>query len=319
MILSPTQAVWSAAGRPMPTQRPVSARAGLCAVCGGSDSTHWTTLADGLSDAFSDFRDLRQPSSPDICAACVWAMQGKPPNCLRMWSVLWREDGLVPPSRDGAPSSMAGPGVHLNNKGDMSAFVEALLSPPPCVWIGAVAETGQIHTVPFSTLNMPNSTRWSVRLERGTVTSDSQTLGRVLHHATSLLAAGYSKGDVETLTPHPASLRKAMQAWRDHAPHLVDAKGSRLLDLALILVRKETIEDVRRRTEQSGRPVGPRDDAKREHGQDRPAGLVEQSTDGAGDSGGQLVVVEPVRVEDGGKAQHRRAARRERHPDLFGG
>lgn len=96
MILSPTQKIHTLIGRPDPSKdRGLGELDGPCLVCGheyptGSPSKYALSKTDTDHDRFA------APWSDMVCSACTWCSEGRPPDTLRMWSMLYREDG--PPS-----------------------------------------------------------------------------------------------------------------------------------------------------------------------------------------------------------------------------
>src|SRR5690606_786910 len=111
-----------------------------------------------------------------------------------------------------------------------------------------------------------------------------------------------------------------------HATPLVPFVGGPLMDLAVALLRKETLDDLIARTDRSpdaGRATdsprsesGAGDDVVREHGQDLPDGLVAASQIGAG-GGSPPADVAGHRVGDGEASRDRDAPRRPSQGHLF--
>lgn len=236
MTTSATQIVWDAVGRPA-HQHESDVATFLCAFCGWQSSSG-VPIKHAIKDSFSDYRDLAVWSSTHVCDACVWAMSGIPPNTIRMWSILWREDGHVPRSHENSLWHVKG--AHFSNKSDLSAFVDVLLNPPSCRWLMALADSGQIHLLPFAVVNMPLAKQWQVRLERNDIRSTPDDF-RVVHgHASCLYTAGFSKADILSGQPQPSAIYKhGIDVWREHGQALQPWFGSKQLELALFLIRKE--------------------------------------------------------------------------------
>lgn len=237
-MISLSQHVWRATGAPpLPGQRD----AAPCCVCGGDGAP--VVDADGqLSDSFSAHRDMASISSRGLCVACAHAMAGKPPATWRLWSVLWREDG-VSESRAGAPWS--GLGLTLTNRAQTRMLLTTLLHPPACAWGMALADSGQIHVMPLAPLNLAGVRAWHVRLERNNVRCAPDGFRMLVHACASLVAAGFTRTEVEALEPHSSSLVKyGAHVWRQHAAVLRSVVRSPLMDLALFMVRKEEAADV---------------------------------------------------------------------------
>lgn len=242
------QRIWDGVGTPVVKEAHLLPPF-ACAVCGGV-GTVGTPFNDGISDSFSAHRDMAIQGGENICGACLWAMTGKPPDTFRMWSVLWRDDGDLPPSRPGAPWSAAG--MHLNNKGDLSAFRSVLIDPPACAWGMAVADSGQIHTLPFARLNAPRCRRWSIRLERNHVTENPSVFRGVVHAVASLIVAGFAKADILSGQPSIHALaRGGAAAWLEHSQIVTRVANSPVLELACTVVRKEEADAVRAGTQRA--------------------------------------------------------------------
>ena len=235
MPVTLAQEVWRAAGLPPPAEA-THAAPGTCGVCGGSMGP-FAPMATALSDSFSAHRDMSSISSEHACAACLQTMTGKPPATWRLWSVLWREDGLAE-SREGAPWS--GRGLSLTNRAQTGLLLETLIKPPPCRWGMSLADSGQIHVLQFAPINHGGAVAWTVRLERNNIRARSADFRRYVHAAASLISAGFSRTEVENLTPNAGTLTKAgPPVWREHSTTLRPIVRSPTMDLALFMIRKD--------------------------------------------------------------------------------
>lgn len=319
-MTSTSHILWDDARRPHAT-KPAPLYSGPCYLCGETSPTG-TAIArkDALGPGFTDHDQAKRRDATHVCVPCVWLLGGKPPDTFRLWSVVYRTDRIAAPSNPKATYDH-GPHTHCTSKSDVSEIVDVLLSPPDGPWICGVADSGQIHILPWSTIN--RGREWSVLYERVRVDSDSNTFARVLYHVTSLLAAGFIREDVETLAPHPSKLAKyGLEVWRQHARPLEQWRRSGLLALAIALTRKESYADVRDRcahiiryeVESNRSRAG--DDGERDDRKDQASRLVAARESGAGgcvQPGGGL---EPARIEHGAKAPDRDAARRQRQGAL---
>lgn len=81
--------IWDLAGHPAPTD-PASGE-GVCAMCSEHDQLHMQ-----IGPNFTDYRKLAHVNGTRLCAACSWAFGGKPPNTLRMWTIVARLDQPSP-------------------------------------------------------------------------------------------------------------------------------------------------------------------------------------------------------------------------------
>lgn len=236
--MSLTQIIWEACGRPdhgRPSHQARSARP--CCICGDS-ITSGVASAHGISKTYSNFRELRSIASGLVCDACVWAMAGRPPLTLRLWSVLWREDGHTLQSSTNCPWQPAG--VRFTNKGDIEDFQSVLLDPPRCKWGMSIADGGKIHVLPFAPINAGNSDGWRVRIDDLTVSSSGSEFSAITKHAAILYDLGFSKTDILSGQPQPSSLKKhGVDEWRQHHSCLRPWFRSVQLRLALFFLRRE--------------------------------------------------------------------------------
>ena len=279
--------LYAAAGRPDPRRKTKPAR-GRCWWCGDALSEA-CELDDVLTDSFTDQDQALVRSSPWLCVACTWAMTGRPPDTLRLWSIAWSETPREwPLNHESAPN--LGTSIHLQNKADPSAFRALLRCPPSGRWMCSIADSGQIHTAPFATVNR-GAGRYSVRFERVNVVATPEQYRTVDDSISRLMAAGYTKQDIAE-QPLPSRLIKCgLDLWRAEQEVLRPYRGSPLFDLALFLARKDQPTDDRRAEDASSNRAGARDDAQCTKGDDPPNRLVDASQErprSGGDELGQL-------------------------------
>ena len=314
--VTPALLLWSDAGRPTPAKRgePYD---GPCYLCGEPSPTGTAVrVRDALGPSFTDHDQAADRRQTHVCVPCVWLLGGKPPDTFRLWSVVYRADRLAAPSNPKA-TYPHGPHTHCTSKSDVSEIVDVLLDPPSAPWVCSVADSGQIHILPWSRVNLGDE--WEVLFERQRICSDSRTFAGVLYHASALLAAGYIREDVETLDPHPSKLVKHGRAvWATHARPLQQWRRSGLLALAIALTRKESYADLRDRcaaivgadsTAPDGDRAGARDDGIGDDGKDQAGRLVAAREVGIGRgvlAGRGLVA---AGIDDGAQAPNRDAAR----------
>lgn len=239
------QLIWHSAGCPRPPKKTTTG-GGQCYICGHQcDEEHVSTkLICGPN--YTNHASARIPWSPCVCVPCAWVMSGRPPDTLRMWSVVYRDDGRVYPSDPKAPEI---DNTHLASRSETMGLLDTLLSPPDKgKWFVAITTSGKIHTLPFTPVNNGQDT-WSVRFERETITSSITEIAHVIRHTTELLSVGYSRGEVERLDPHPAKVAKhGISHWKKHAGFLRPYVTSNLLRLVTFLSRKETYDNCKFRT-----------------------------------------------------------------------
>ena len=297
-----------AAGYPDPRRKTLPAE-GQCWWC-ASPVTEAARLGDVLTDSFTDHDQALIPSSPWLCAACTWAMTGRPPDTLRLWSVMWCEDferafELLALAWTSEPLKIKwsanheaapdlGLKVHLHNKANTVAFRSLLRSPPAGRWLCSIADSGQIHTLPFATVNR-GAGRYAVRFERVTVYATPEQYRTIDDSISRLMAAGFSKQDIAD-QPFPSRLLKCgVDLWRAEQQVLCPFRGAPLFDLALFLARKDQPTDDRRAEAASSNGTGARDDAQRAEGGDPSPRLVGPSEERAG---GRRDVIEQLQLFD---------------------
>lgn len=323
--MTPALMLWLDAGKPSPA-KPVAASDAPCYLCGEPSPTGTgVRVRDALGPGFTDHDQARCPSSSHVCVPCIYILGGKPPDTFRLWSVVYREDRLATPSNLKA-SYQHGSHTHCTSKSDVSEIVDILLAPPSGQWLCAVADSGQIHILPWSIVN-DGSEVWTVRFERLAITSTPAEFAGVLYDVCTLLAAGYIRDDIETLRPHPSKLVKyGIAIWRAHASPLEKWRRSGLLALAIALTRKDTYAATRDRAEAvmdrratgDDRPrPGACDDGLGDDGKDQSNGLVAAREVGPVLGSAESRDVGRAGHDDGAQASDRDAPRRVEQGDLF--
>lgn len=244
MTTSPCPLVYRLAGSPnlaatqdklMTDNAPAS-----CAVCGRRVDRHGP-LAKVAGQNFTDQYWLADPVSTRVCPACTWCLTGKPPNTIRMWTILAAPGQEFPTSNPKAFLQNT-PGLMLTSRGDTKPVVDILCDPPDTDWVASVAISGQKHVLPFAHINHGTGP-WRVRMETCTITSTPAEFGRIIDHAAHLRSAKHSADSVLHLTPGPLKTRAALALWQQHATPLHRFRGSPVLELALWALTKETISD----------------------------------------------------------------------------
>jgi hypothetical protein len=299
----------AAAGHP-PCRRDAHPADGRCYWC-AAPVPYACRVQDVISDSFTDQDQALARSSPWLCVACTWAMTGRPPDTLRLWSLAYVEDGRTWPANH--PSAPAlGAQIHAQNKADPRAFRALLREPPTGRWVCSIADSGQIHTAPFAPVNVGRG-RYGVRYERTTIYTTAAQYAELDDAIARLMAAGYTKQDIAD-QPFPSRLTACgLDLWRREQRVIGPHRGSGLLDLVLFLARKDKeTDDGRPETESSDRP-GARDDGEREHGQDPADRVVEPREERTRDGGGLVGQLRLDGLDDGPQAPDRRDG------DLHGG
>lgn len=233
---TPARILWNAAGRPDPG-KPRTSYSGPCYLCGYSCDREGIPTKHSIPDTFTDQHRAASVESPCVCVPCGWSIAGQPPNTLRLWSWAWREDGSLQTTAE--KCLWRWPGVHACNKADASVLVQLLLAPPEGRWFASVAESGQLHVVPFARVNV-GADRWTVAYDRETVTSTPRQLAELLWHVCKLMEAGFFWGEI--LSGEPASSRlieAGIDPWRRHDSHVRRHRGGPLLRLLRTCMKGE--------------------------------------------------------------------------------
>lgn len=240
--------VWRSARKPSPRRSTNYIGESRCAICGGWDCQCLPLETACPKASFSGHQDMQWLESEAVCRACAWSMEGRPPNTLRMWSILYREDIEAAPSNPSAPD--CGPLVHLENKRNLDAMAQALLDPPKGPWCLSIADSGKIHILPYTPMNTgEDRRRWIVRIERENVHGTSDGFGRIMHHMSILVGAEFFKSHILSRDPPPSELvRKGINTWRENIVCLPVFGGTPLERLALMIIRKDNANEWRKRT-----------------------------------------------------------------------
>lgn len=248
-IYSSSQLVWSSAGKPLPRRSTDYIGESRCAICGGWDRRCLPLESACPKASFSGHQDMQWLESGAVCRACAWAMEGRPPDTLRMWSILYREDREANPSNPSAPN--CGPWVHLENKGNLDAIGCALLTPPQKPWCLSIADSGKIHILPYTPTNTgEDRNRWRIRIERENVHGTSDVFGKIMYHISVLIGAGFSKRHILSRDPPPCELvKKGINIWRENIAALPAFGNTQMERIALMIVRKDNANEWRRGTQ----------------------------------------------------------------------
>lgn len=231
--------VWELAGRPRRESLVAEPVAGVCAMCGRHVDESLST-AKGIGGNFTDQYLFHRPDSTRICYACTWVCGGKPPDTVRMWTVLARPDITLPASNPKAPP-FGGDHLHLTARNDMRAVVATLADPPDGPWLVSVAESGQKHHVPYARPNHGGA-QWTVRMDALDVTATPTEFRTVLGHVLHLRNARFSAEEIEAVTPRMLTA-DTLPVWQHHGEALLPWRRSALLHLTCFLPNKEHIDE----------------------------------------------------------------------------
>lgn len=230
-----TDRIWTSAGSPdvagvVGTNDP-------CMVCGGDCERGGVPAKKAFGSNFSAHDQLAAPWSSHVCRACVWAMSGRPPDTLRMWTIVYREDAhWLHPRPEKSPS--LGARVYATNRADMREVLRLLVDPPACEWGLAVTVSMQIHIVPFTPL-CSGARGCSGQFERERMSWTPSDAVALCEAVRALVDAGFPKAEIETGETTAQTLRRAGVAlWRQHAPLLRRWANAALLRVVVMATRK---------------------------------------------------------------------------------
>lgn len=290
--------VWHLAGCPRRESLPAQAVEAVCAMCGRTAEETVDAKKTVAGKSFTDQYLLARPDSTRTCYACSWVATGKGMDQIRMWSVVAREDKVLPPSNPKA--AFATDHLHFTTcKGDSRTIVGTLADPPDGGWVVSVAESSQKHTLPYSVINR-GAGRWRVRVDALDVDATPDEFRLVFARTVALRLAGYSSDAIYRLAPPIGRMKTPEDAavWFGHAAALAPWRGSPLLYLTCLLATaKEYLDDYSYRypalaadgsadaaaAARGAVPVG--DAGLGGRGDDRAGRLVGPGADGAGDRG----------------------------------
>lgn len=246
--MTPARLLYKAAGYPKSPKSTVNTNT-ACWLCGLPCNEIGVSVIKAVGESFTDYANVAVPESKYVCVPCVWVLSGRPPDTFRLYSVIWRTDRPLAASHPKATRVV--PGAQLTAKNDLIEIRTILLDPPTdgSPWFCAIADSGQKHIVPFTSLNH-GADQWIVRLEDDNIHGSPAKFGGIVHHCSVLYAAGFNRKEILEGRPAPRKLAKlGSDIWRQYGQSLDSKRGGGLLDLAVFLLRKKGIEDVIRETE----------------------------------------------------------------------
>jgi len=228
-----SQLVWISAGKPEVKKGKTKNINSRCAICGGFDSTVFLLNEICPKASFSGYPDMQWPSSRWCCRGCSWSMEGRPPDTLRMWSILYKNNKH-----------------QLMNKSNMDEIGFTLIDPPSGYWSVSIADSGKLHVLPYTRTNYGNG-KWCIRMDRENVFGDRRTFGQFLYHISCLIDAGYSRKSILTRQPKITELKNfGIDTWKNHISCLPYKGGTSLEYIATLISRKDVANEWSRRTEE---------------------------------------------------------------------
>lgn len=233
--------LWDLAGRPGHGHRSVELDEPTpCLVC-AAPTEAGVRGKDALGVNF-DFTQAARPDSTWVCGGCCWALAGKPPATLRMWSIV-ADPARVMPASHPKCAVQAGPHVLLTNRADMRTVAAMLTDPPDGEWLVTIAVSGQKHVVPYAQVNR-GAGPWRIRFETCDVTSTPAEMAWLLGRVAALRQAEFGPDQIAQVDPGThLSSRDRLAAWKAHGEPLTPYRGSPLLGLAAAIPNREHLSE----------------------------------------------------------------------------
>lgn len=278
-MLTPPQLVHRAHGSPLVDG--CRDAAGACYLCGGTTDRS-TLVAKWMGAGFSDHTRAALPHSEFVCEACCYVTSrvspvlGRPPGkcgvCDGTLAVVTvpragkgskSRKGDQCPKCDGTGMNENGgsfrnvshlyesgwPGIHAPNygnasKGEKAVLREFLARDHAGIWFAAIGDSGQLHVLPFATLNGTG--------RAGTVLFDRQTIRvpvdqSLITEMVDLLTHDATKTEIASGDYGEAAWRLSAERVRAFEARRSAERGSGWFTLALWLAQRDEAEVERRR------------------------------------------------------------------------
>lgn len=236
-----TRIIWDLAGRPDvagAAAKLIQDHPAVCAVCGEA-SDHTADVDKALGANFVD-RSHVDAMTDRVCPACLWCCSGKPPETLRMWSIIAAPGADLPRSNPKA-WIQGTPGLCLLNRSNPAPVRDILANPPSGPWAVTIAISGQKHVVPYAHTNTGDD-QWTIRVEDHDVTSTPQQWRHVHHHTLAIRRLGVPAEAIPSGEPRFLKTVTDLHQWKEHDQQISAYRRSPLLDLALWTITKETMK-----------------------------------------------------------------------------
>lgn len=264
MIVSASQLLYDRIGRP-----PVEGLEGVesvCWVCGGILSSGMR-VGKWMGSGFTDHNRCAAPGSEYICPACVYVcartspVPGRPPgkcSACEGTLVVTKPSGKL---RKGAPctkcdgTGMNASGSNFRNMShllDATSYVNASKGEKPAIlaflmrehrgpWFATIADSGQIHMLPFAPVNETGTRRGSVLFERQIVMLPRlKSVGwDLVQKMADLLTAGATKEEIESGEYGPRAWQLCELRLSGFEDHWSGKRGSPWFSLALWLAQRD--------------------------------------------------------------------------------
>lgn len=191
-----------------------------------------------LPVTFSSF-DQARGTSEVLCCACLWSLKGKPPNTLRMWSILYREEGSwTTTSHPDAPDF--GTPFLLTDSRQWVEVLRILQNPPSGRWAMGLTTNRKVHIAPFVRIRT-GSRLCEALVDRVRTSWSPLEVQELIEHMVPLLKAGALRRDIAFGTPSSTSLSRVGKPLWHHFRALEPWRQSPLLALIERCLSKEVL------------------------------------------------------------------------------
>jgi len=257
-----------------------------CYLCGGSASTG-DPVGEWMGANFTDQNRDRNPAGGFVCSACCFVssriteVKGRPAKDGKKFGGCFRNYSHCV---EGAEYFNASKG----EKPLIRAFLERKHA---CEWGAAIADSGQLHVIPFTRMNFGNGTT------AGVVLFDKQDIAipddvSLISSTCDLLTAGATKDEILSGDYRIATIERCGETVRKYEREAQPERGGNWFDLVVWLAQrdeeqvatrleiekaaKKEKDDANKRTKKPARNAGDRDDSR---GKKRVSTRVQRATE----------------------------------------
>lgn len=191
-----------------------------CWVC-GSPARRGLPIKEWMGANFTGQNRVRCVDATHVCESCAVVMSGKPPDTLRMYSVLVEQ---------GQPMLKL-------NKGQKPAILEFLRRKHCGEWLAGIADSGKKHIVPWSPINPPSKAGTGMVLFEDRLVR----LGdwSMVEEAMELLTAGVTKEDMLSGEYKPRAWELSAASLRAFEAKWKRLRGGGWFELAVWLAQRD--------------------------------------------------------------------------------
>lgn len=234
-MISASQLLYEAIGSPAVADV-VEHDPGPCWLCGG-ESRIGQVAEEWVGDCFSDRYRCAAPLAVHVCRACVYV-------CARTTPVPGRpakEGKTFGASFRNVSHLLDADGYTNASKGEKPTILSWLRREHSGAWFAAIADSGQIHTIPFCPVNSVGTRRGIVLFERAIVrlpvpySVGWELVGRM----TDLLTAGATKEEIERGDYTPRAWKLCGDKLAAFEEHWAGKRGSPWFSLAIWLAQRD--------------------------------------------------------------------------------